>query len=62
MGQPIRYWQDGDRDTVIQKYKDYLDNSPELLKALPTLKGKNLVCWCSPHACHGDVLLDLANK
>jgi hypothetical protein len=28
-----------------------------------TLKGKNLACWCSAaSACHGDVLLDLANR
>ena len=25
------------------------------------LKGKDLVCWCKPLICHGDVLLELAN-
>lgn len=25
------------------------------------LKGKDLVCWCAPKACHADVLLELAN-
>src|SRR4051794_26242749 len=32
------------------------------LEALPELRGKDLVCWCAPENCHGDVLLDLANK
>lgn len=34
-----------------------------LLAGLPSLRGKNLACWCklgSP--CHADVLLDLANR
>lgn len=27
------------------------------------IRGKNLACWCPLHApCHGDVLLELANK
>ena len=26
------------------------------------LKGKDLVCWCSPEPCHGDVLLKYANR
>lgn len=31
--------------------------------ALPTLRGKNLACWCKPgEPCHADVLLELANK
>ena len=29
--------------------------------ALPELRGRNLVCFCAPAACHGDVLLELAN-
>ena len=34
-----------------------------MLRGLPSLRGKNLACWCpigSP--CHGDVLLELANR
>lgn len=26
------------------------------------LKGLNLACWCAPEQCHGDFLLELANK
>jgi len=33
-----------------------------VLKALPSLRGKNLACWCKVgEPCHADVLLDLAN-
>lgn len=29
---------------------------------LPSLRGKNLACWCKPgEPCHADVLLELAN-
>lgn len=33
-----------------------------LLVALPELAGKDLICYCAPLACHGDWLLELANK
>jgi hypothetical protein len=26
------------------------------------LNGKTLVCFCKPHACHGDVLAELAER
>jgi hypothetical protein len=32
------------------------------LTALPELRGRDLVCWCAPLPCHGDVLLELASK
>ena len=33
-----------------------------LVAALPTLRGKNLACWCAlDRPCHADVLLELAN-
>jgi hypothetical protein len=28
----------------------------------PFVIGRDLVCWCAPLACHGDVLVDLANR
>jgi hypothetical protein len=30
-----------------------------LLWKIGELEGKTLGCWCSPEACHGDVLSDL---
>lgn len=50
------------RKEAIEKFREYLLNSPELMSRLHELKGKTLGCWCKPAACHGDVLLELANK
>lgn len=55
---------------VVDEYRKYLLSNPELMKALPELKGKDLVCWChtwdgtgeNPGYCHADILLELANK
>ena len=60
-GNPFSVGQDGTRDEVIVKYLKWLKNQPELLDALPELKGKVLGCWCAPKACHGDMLARLAN-
>ena len=58
-GNPFTIGRDGDRAEVIRKYREWILTQPELLKALPELKGKTLGCWCAPHACHGDVLKSL---
>ena len=52
----------GSREEAITKYEEYLLNNQELVNALSELKGKTLGCWCKPKACHGDVLLKLANR
>jgi hypothetical protein len=57
---------DGTRAEVIAKYRAWICDQPDLLAALPELRGHDLVCWCAslfPPAvpCHGDVLLELAN-
>lgn len=57
-------------DTVeeaVDKYREYIQGRPDLLKRLPELKGKVLGCWCKtpekPNAlCHGDVLVELIEK
>jgi len=62
-GNPFEMPADGDRDTVCNNYAEhYLPFKPSLLKKLKTLKGKVLVCWCSPERCHGDHLAHLANE
>jgi hypothetical protein len=37
---------------------------PEFGCDLPTLRGRNLACWCAPDAahCHADLLLAAANR
>lgn len=54
---------DGDRDEVVRKFERFLMGRPDLIEAAKReLKGQNLVCWCAPAACHGDVLLRIANE
>ena len=60
-GNPFVMSGESTRDAVIKKYRAWLMQQPELLAALPELRGKILGCWCSPKACHGDVLSDLVN-
>jgi hypothetical protein len=50
------------RKEAIEKYKEYILNSPELLAKLPELQDKVLGCWCKPLACHGDILVELIEK
>lgn len=59
-GNPYVIGRDGSREDVIRKYEMYF-NASYLCHEVSELKGKDLVCWCSPEACHGDVLLKYAN-
>lgn len=54
------------RSEAIQKHKEYVlkmfDNSSLFRAHLEELRGKDLLCFCSPLACHGDILLELSNR
>ena len=60
-GNPFRIGIDGNRAAVIAKYECWLRSQNHLLRALDELRGRNLLCFCAPKACHGDLLLHLAN-
>lgn len=60
-GNPFVLGRDGTREQVIARYEAWLLESAELMAALPQLRGKVLGCWCAPRACHGDLLVRLAN-
>ena len=52
------------RDEALRLYRRWLDGM-RLIQALDVeeLRGRNLACWCRlDQACHGDILLDLANR
>jgi len=62
-GNLLKIGRDGTREEVIQKYKEWIEKTDFLLDdTIHELKGKDLVCWCSPLPCHGDILLEIANK
>jgi hypothetical protein len=58
---PFKIGRDGSREEVIAKYRVRLLRQPDLMAALPGLRGMDLICWCAPDPCHADVLLELAN-
>lgn len=61
-GNPFELGKDGTRDEVIEKYRQWIQNKPELLDKLNALVGKRLGCYCHPKRCHCCVLLDLIQE
>lgn len=57
-GNPFKIGPDGSREEVIAKFE--CETLPTL--DLEPLRGKDLVCYCAPLSCHGDILLREANK
>lgn len=50
------------REQVIRAYQIWIRcRINEGMLNPKELKGKDLVCWCSPKPCHADILLELAN-
>lgn len=61
-GNPYKVGVDGNRNEVIEKYRNYLLNNKELLNDIEELRGKTLGCWCKPNACHGDVIKEILDN
>jgi hypothetical protein len=60
-GNPFVIGRDGTREEVVAKYSQWLFDSGRI-DQIEELRGKDLVCFCAPLVCHGDVLLQLANR
>jgi hypothetical protein len=64
-GNPFVIGVDGDRAEVIEKYREWAMYQVLAIKELDNgdwlraLRGKDLICYCAPQACHGDVLLEM---
>jgi hypothetical protein len=62
-GNPFEMPDDGDRDTVCTLFERfYLPHKAGLLRAIPTLRGKVLGCWCHPEQCHGHIIAEIVNQ
>ena len=61
-GNPFHIGEDGTRNEVIEKYREWfarkLDNDYSYILATRKLKGKRLGCFCKPRDCHGDVIVE----
>ena len=62
MGNPFVIGRDGTREQVIEKYREWILSNPKLLGDIEELRGKTLGCYCSPLACHGNILIELLEK
>lgn len=61
-GNPFIIGYHGNRDECVEKFREHIKQSRSLMARIGELKGKSLVCWCAPKACHADVLLEIANE
>jgi hypothetical protein len=62
-GNPFVIGEDGDRSEVIRKYEDLVMSTKRFCEEIKRdLRGKDLICWCHPSPCHGDVLIRIANE
>lgn len=61
-GNPFVIGRDGNRGEVIDKFERWFMSNDSLRADLSELRGKDLVCFCAPKACHADILLREANK
>ncbi len=58
-GNPFVLGVDGNREQVIEKYRAWFlekVGDPAFRREVWKLEGEKLMCFCSPLACHGDVL------
>ena len=60
-GNPFEIGTHGTRAEVIARHRAWICDQPALLDALSELRGRHLVCWCAPAACHADTLREMAN-
>ena len=58
-GNPFTIGRAGSREEVIQKFEVWLLSADNGLNIddLHSLRGKDLVCWCAPEACHAQILM-----
>lgn len=62
-GNPFKITYESSRLEVIQKFRIYaIKRLKEEPNWLEPLRGKDLVCYCAPLACHGDVIVELIER
>ncbi len=61
-GNPFRIRPGVPRETVLLQFREWALSDPSFVELVKReLRGKDLVCCCKPKACHGDILLEIAN-
>ena len=63
IGRPSKWGNFFEPGRSLENYRLYLESRPDLIEAAKKeLRGKDLVCFCAPKLCHGDILLRIANE
>ena len=60
-GNPFRLGRHEPRGATLDRFKHWLWNNPEALRRTMELRDKDLVCFCKPAPCHGDVYVACLN-
>ena len=60
-GNPFKIGTSIGREEVVKLYAEKLSELDKQ-NIIRELRGKDLICWCAPEACHADVLLEIANS
>lgn len=63
-GNPFVVGRDGTRAQCIKLFSEWVWADEQLWlrqAARRTLRGHDLLCWCAPNGCHGDIWLVVAN-
>jgi len=65
-GNPFHLGADGDRTTVLAKYREYFEkrvvDDPGFRQKVLALRGLRLGCWCAPQLCHGMIIAEWLEK
>lgn len=60
-GNPFAMTESRSRTEAIELYRGWALAQPDLVRRIRReLRGKVLGCFCKPQACHGDVLVEIA--
>jgi hypothetical protein len=62
-GNPFNINGNTKRADAVARFERWFAEQPDLIAAAKVeLRGKNLICYCAPRQCHGDVLMRIANS
>lgn len=65
-GNPFRLDSGEPRGATLERFREWAVNrmatDEEYRSRVSELKGKTLICFCSPSLCHGDILAEIAES
>lgn len=60
-GNPVEVSEENPRGKAVLGYLDHLRENPDLVERIRTeIAGRDVICWCAPRTCHGDIIRHVA--